>query len=190
MEPAELLRNIVSVFDRLTVQYFVTGSVAAMSYGEPRFTNDVDIVADLHEAEIDEFCQSFPAPEYYLSIDAVREAVRHRRQFNLVNITGGVKADVILPKNTEFDRSRMSRRKMLPVGATGEALFASPEDVILKKLQYYQDGNSEKHLRDIASILKTCGFPIDWEYIEEWVPNLGVSETWELMLRRLRADEG
>ncbi|MEI6326334.1 MAG: hypothetical protein WCO91_12845, partial [Gemmataceae bacterium] len=65
--------------------------------------------------------------------------------------------------------------------------FASPEDVILKKLQYYQLGGSEKHLRDIASMLLIRGEAIDRAYIVEWAAKLGVTSEWELV--RQRVDE-
>jgi hypothetical protein len=174
MEIDELLRYLTAVLERLSVPYFVTGSVASMTYGEPRFTQDVDIVADLRETHVAPFVASFPAPDYYISEDAVRTAIRQRRQFNLMHIFNGVKADVIVPPDTEFNQSRMSRRRRMPLGSTGEAMMASPEDVILKKLEYYRDGGSEKHLRDIATIFHVGAFPVDRQYLESWAERLGV----------------
>lgn len=60
-----------------------------------------------------------------------------------------------------------------------EATFAAPEDVTLKKMEYYREGKSDKHLRDIAGVLKISGDEIDEEYIEAWVDRLGVREIWE-----------
>lgn len=185
MTPEDLLYALVDVFDRLGVPYFITGSVAAMTYGEPRFTNDVDVVADLTEKHVDAFCDAFPAPDYYVSRDAMLSAIRSQRQFNVLHITGGVKADIILPRDPEFDRSRFARRRTEHIGTRGDASLASPEDVILKKLDYYREGQSEKHLRDITGILRICPYPVDREYIEAWARKRGSLETWQLILQNL-----
>ncbi len=47
IQPDELLRSLIGVLEKLELRYFVTGSVAAIYYGEPRFTNDIDVVVDL-----------------------------------------------------------------------------------------------------------------------------------------------
>ena len=84
MEHSELLRYVVGVIERLSLDYMVTGSVATIFFGEPRFTNDIDIVVDLGPDRIAEFCQAFPAPDFYLSEEAVREAVQQQAQFNII----------------------------------------------------------------------------------------------------------
>jgi hypothetical protein len=64
MEPSELLRRFVAVMERLKIRYLVTGSMATMAYGEPRFTNDIDVVVALPLDLVDAFCESFPEPEF------------------------------------------------------------------------------------------------------------------------------
>lgn len=178
MEPNDLLRSVAGVFERLEVPYFVTGSIATIIYGEPRFTNDIDMVADLKERHVAEFCAAFEPPDYYLSRDAVLAAVRACQQFNLIHVTAGLKVDVIVPEDTEFNRSRFARRRLLPSGPEGDALFAAPEDVILKKLEYFREGGSEKHVRDILGVLKIQGGQIDHGYLEGWAHRLGLDEVW------------
>ncbi len=178
MEPSDLLRVVVAVFQQLHIPYFVTGSIATITYGEPRFTNDIDIVADLKEANVAPFCAAFESPDYYISVDAVRSAVRARHQFNLIHVTAGLKVDVIVPPDTEFNRSRFARRRLLPSGPEGDAQFAAPEDVILKKLEYFREGGSEKHVRDILGVLKVQGDHIDYGYLEEWAHRLGLAGLW------------
>lgn len=185
MTPEALLYSLVGLFDRLDVPYFITGSVAAMTYGESRFTNDVDIVADLREEHVQAICEAFPPPDYYLNAEAVREAIRSRRQFNILHITEGVKADIIVPRQTEFDRSRFARSRTERIGSQGDAVVASPEDVILKKLEYYREGLSEKHLRDITGILRIYPDPIDQDYIRTWAAKLNVLDIWQMIIHRL-----
>jgi hypothetical protein len=181
MEHSDLLRYVASTLERLAIPYFVTGSTASIAYGEPRFTNDIDVVVDLSASRIRELCASFSSPEYYVSEPAVCEAVALRRQFNIIHPGSGLKIDVIIGKDTSFDRSRFARCRRVAIGPDAEASFASPEDVILKKLEFYRDAGSEKHLRDIAGILKISGESIDKAYVTQWAKELGVQDIWEVL---------
>jgi hypothetical protein len=184
MEPLELLTKVAGVFETLGIPYLITGSMATIVYGEPRFTNDIDVVAALGEAKIDAFCAAFPAPEFYCYSDAVRQAVKDRSQFNLIHPSSGLKVDVMILRETDFNRSRLSRGVRIPTGAESSARFASAEDVIIKKLEYYREGGSEKHLRDIAGVLKVQGDRVDREYVADWTTKLGLTNEWRLVLTR------
>lgn len=98
MGPFELLEKVAEVFERLQIPYLVTGSVAAMAYGEPRLTNDIDIVAAIDEQHIGGLLTAFPADEFYISEDMVREAIYHHGQFNIIHPASGLKVDVIIKK--------------------------------------------------------------------------------------------
>jgi hypothetical protein len=178
MEQSDLLRHAVAAFEGLRVPYFVTGSTAAIAYGEPRFTNDIDIVVDMQPEQVDAVCARFPAPDFYVSRDAAREAVRRRGQFNVIHPASGLKIDVIVRKQTPHDDSRFARVVRLRPAADYVAAFAAPEDVILKKLEYYAAGGSEKHLRDIAGILMISGDTLDREYLAAWAVRLELASLW------------
>lgn len=186
MEPYDLLlQTLVESLERLHIPYLITGSVASMAYGEPRFTNDIDIVAEVRPEHIPDLLAAFPSPEYYLDEEMIREAIRRAGQFNIIHPASGLKVDVIIRKETPFDRTRFSRARRLRPAEEYEADFAAPEDVILKKMEYYKEGGSEKHLRDITSILRISGEEIDRQYIVSWAERLGVIEIWEAILKRL-----
>jgi hypothetical protein len=178
MEQSELLRHLVGTLESLGLQYFVTGSIATIYYAEPRFTHDIDVVVDLPPARIEAFCRAFPAPEYYSSRDAIIEAITHNGQFNIYHPASGLKIDVMIPEQSEFNRTRFERRRRVQPAPALDAWFTSPEDAILKKLQYYAEGGSDKHLRDIASMLKISPDQIDVNYVEEWAGRLGVVQIW------------
>jgi hypothetical protein len=184
VEPVELLRFVVDVLERLGLRYLVTGSTASAVYGEPRYTNDLDIVVDLPLATVGEFCAAFPANEFYVSLQAAVDAVRESRQFNVIHPGSGLKIDVIIATESDFDRSRLERGRVENVQPGRDVTFASPEDVVLKKMVYFLEGGSEKHLRDIAGILTIQGPAIDRGYIERWAAELGVFDVWMLVLER------
>lgn len=185
MDQADLLRHAIGALDQLGVPYMVVGSLASMSYGEPRYTHDIDIVVDLAEHQVPSLCAAFSDPDFYVSEPAAREAVRARRQFNVIHSRSGGKIDFMVVKDTPWGRAQISRRRqhsLLP-GLTGYA--ASPEDVILGKLQYYREGESPKHLRDITSMLTISGDQIDRDDIARWTKELGVAEIWDSILSGL-----
>lgn len=184
MELYDLLRRVVESLERLDLPYFVTGSMATIFFGEPRFTNDIDIVVDLPAAKIAAFCASFPSEAFYVSEESARRAVSRRRQFNIIHPASGLKVDIIIPQGTPLDRSRFARRQPIHPLPDLEAAFSSPEDVILKKMESYKAGGSEKHLSDIAGVLKVMGGSLDREYIADWARRLGLVDLWEQILSK------
>lgn len=184
MEQSELLRFVVGVMDQLGIRYFVTGSVATVYYGEPRFTIDIDIVADLPIEKAREFCRLFPTSAYYLSEEAVRQAIGSHGQFNIIHPAFGLKADIIIPPNTAYDHGRFIRAKRVVHERNTEVVITSPEDAIIKKMASYLEGGSEKHLRDIAGVLKISGAAVDREFIADWASKLGLTEIWNAILAR------
>jgi hypothetical protein len=184
MEPFELLQVVDQVCERLGIRYATVGSLATIVYGEPRLTNDIDILVDLKSASLDDFCDAFPAPPYYLSRLAAQAAIRDRRQFNIIQTSAALKVDCILPASP-FDQQQLMRstRQQLRLGL--EAVVATPEDVIIKKMEYYRLGGSDKHLRDIAGVLKVSGDQVDRTYVAAHAAQFGLSDIWQAILSRL-----
>lgn len=186
MDQLELLRYTILTLESLAIPYMLVGSYASTTYGEPRMTQDIDIVLDLNEARIPEFCRAFPPPQFYLSEPAIRDAVKTRFQFNILHPTSGVKIDVILPRNDEWGREQLRRRRKLAILPDLIGTIASPEDVILGKLWYHSEGGSDKHIRDIVGMLRTTENPIDRDTIQQWVDKLGFQASWATILERLK----
>ena len=178
MELNELLKYLAGVLDDLGLRYFVTGSTATIFYGEPRFTNGIDVVVDLTESQAVEFCRRFPPSDFYVSELAARDAVRRKTQFNVIHPASGLKVDVMVPETSAFNHSRFQRSRRLRPAEDFEACFVSPEDAIIKKLDFYQRGGSDKHLRDIVGILKISRNQLDLGYIADWTRQLGLGDSW------------
>lgn len=185
MEQHELLLFAVECLEKLEIPYLITGSIASMAYGEPRFTNDIDIVADIRPNQIDAVKNCFPESDFYLEVESMHNAVAFRKQFNIIHPSSGLKIDVIIPCQDDFDKSRFGRIKKLNISETKSANFAAPEDVIIKKMEYYLQGRSDKHLRDIASMLKISNSMIDQLYVKSWAEKLGLAEIWQSILDKL-----
>lgn len=135
-------------------------------------------MADVTPSHVPALLERFPSPDFYLSEEAVREAIRARGQFNIIHPGSGMKIDVLLKKDTPYDRVEFERRQRQPILPGIDAYFARPEDVILYKMLYFQQGRSERHLRDIASILRISWTEIDMRYVDEWAQRLGLTDIW------------
>lgn len=186
MTPTDLLHLITRVLRELRIPYIVTGSVASSYWGEARLTHDIDVVVQLDASRVRTLLESFPLPEFYASEEAALDAVRHGGQFNILHPTSGLKVDVMIARDTDFDASRFARaREVFP--SEHPLVFAAPEDVILKKLEYYAEGGSDKHVRDIASICRIRAGELDEAYITRWASKLGLSDVWTKVRDRVRS---
>lgn len=176
MQPTELLRLVGDRLDECGCPRFVTGSVASTVFGEPRFTNDIDIVVRMDEGAAALFAGSFTGDEWYVSVEAAVDAARRRGMFNVIHVPSGLKADLIVARDTPHDAARFGRVRRIEMPDGRLEPFASPEDVILKKLEFFREGGSPKHLRDIASMIAVQGEEaFDWAYLDEWAMRLGVT---------------
>src|SRR5690349_2633068 len=184
MDQAQLLNHLLDAVERLGLPYAIAGSHASMAYGEARLTNDIDVVVALTPATLKPFCAAFPDSDFYVSEDGARTAAARGGMFNIIHPESGLKIDVIVP-SSEFDRGQLDRAVSLPVFSGRTGRFAAPEDVIVKKMEAYQEGGSEKHLRDIAGILKAMGPRIDRAYIESASRRQGVDAVWRQIVAGL-----
>lgn len=123
---------------------------------------------------------AYPAP-------SVHEAVRASFPFNVLHPASGNKIDFILPRADAWGQAQLGRRQRLNLLPDREGYAARPEDVIIGKLWYYAEGGSEKHLRDIAGILRISGATVDREDIAQWARKIGLLAVWEAVLQKLEA---
>jgi hypothetical protein len=178
MEQIELLQYVVRAIEEMGLRYFVTGSVATHFYGEPRVAGDIDVVVELPEQGIAAFCRRFPDAEFSLDSAAACGAVSERGQFEIGHVASGMKVDVIVPRASPFNALRFLRARRVRVAADFEAWFASPEDVIIKKMESYRQDWMEKHLRDIDGVIRARRGEIDLGYVEQWARQWGLADLW------------
>ena len=97
MPEPELFLLFVRPLNRAGIRYVVSGSVAAIFYGEPRLTHDVDFVVFLNATDIQKLPTVFPATEFYqppLETMLAETAREHHGHFNLIHRDTGFKADL------------------------------------------------------------------------------------------------
>jgi hypothetical protein len=147
---------VVQTLDRLHLPYMVAGGFAAIFYGEPRLTVDIDVVVDIKSVHIKPLAAAFPFPDYYLSEETMRDSIRRRFPFNIIQTATAAKVDLIPLPDDVFSRVAFSRRQKMVFNQEGaEAYFISAEDIVLAKLFAFDQTGSDKHLRDVKGVLVT-----------------------------------
>jgi hypothetical protein len=174
--------------ETLGTPYMVTGSIASTFYGEPRLTNDVDIVIEINRSHCDAIVGLFPLDEFYCpprEVLLIETARTQRGHFNLIHHETGFKADIYPIGHDSLARWGIAHTRAVVVEGVRIAV-APPEYVILRKLQFYTEGKSEKHLRDVAGMLANTDLAIDHAFIERHAEQLGVTLAWEKVARPSR----
>lgn len=183
MAEPELFQIFVRPLNLLGIPYMVTGSVASIVYGEARLTHDIDMVMIIHSREAERFVKAFPLSEFYcppVEVIRIEAGRRLRGHFNLIHHKTGFKADVYIAGEDPLHHWAMEHRRCIQMA--GEAMWvAPPEYVILRKLAYYREGGSEKHLADIRGILEMSGEELDLSEIEKWMHKMGVQKEWDTL---------
>lgn len=174
------MKPVRESFERLGVVYAVGGAVAGIAHGYTRFTMDIDIVADLRLEHIAAFVEDLEVANFFVDEWMIRDAIRWKRSFNVLNENTGVKLDVFISKGRPFDQQLLARREMGYLGSDPEPAFEveSAEDYVLSKLSWYRQGGdaSDRQWNDILSVLKVQSFSLDTRYMEKWAPELGVAD--------------
>ena len=171
------IATIVAELERFGIPHMVAGSFASTLHGEPRTTQDIDLVIDPEWPSLRRFAHELDRSRFYVSEEAVREAWERRGQFNVVLLDSGWKVDLIIRKDRPFSRSEFERRQPATIG-DAQVLAATAEDTIVAKLEWASVGESERQLRDVVGILGLSGDRLDRGYIERWVRELGLQELW------------
>lgn len=174
----ESLTRIVEHLEAAQLDYMIVGSVASTIYGEPRLTRDIDLVLSLKLASAATFIAALPSHLYYVPpSEIVTQEIQRKGQFNLLDQIAAFKIDIIFCKSNPHSVAEFLRRRRLQILPTIEAWVAAPEDVIIKKLQYFVEGRSEKHLIDIRGIIANT--ELDHMYLKEWIQSLCLTDAWQ-----------
>jgi hypothetical protein len=168
--------------------YFVGGSVASSLQGEPRATNDIDVVVELPLGRLSDFARALGS-DFEVDLDMLRDALLSGRTCNIFFLPAVMKVDLFAVGSTQFDEAEFARRKAVPVRPSGETLvLKTPEDTVLRKLLWFVAGGgvSDRQWRDIVEVLRVSGPGMDRAYLASWASRLGVDS----LLEKARDEAG
>ncbi|MHB1036114.1 MAG: hypothetical protein ACYC35_15835 [Pirellulales bacterium] len=189
MESSDLfsaLAPVLAALDAMGVAYYIGGSVASSSYGVARATLDVDLAADLAPQHVAPLVKSLESA-YYVDARMIASAIGRRSCFNVIHLATMIKVDVFVVPDRAYDRQILQRTRAETLDETDRASvfrMASPEDVILKKLEWFRLGEevSERQWSDVLGVLKVQGDLLDIAYLKRWGIELGVADLVERAL--------
>ena len=180
---------VIEVLEQLEIPYMVVGGFAAIFYGEPRLTIDMDIVVDMKWNHIGPFVAAFPIPDYYVSEEGIRDSLQRRYPFNVIQPTTGAKVDLVPLPRDPFTRAAFQRRQRMEYDEAGHsATFITAEDIIVAKLIAYRETESDKHLRDARGVLMMQWGVLDLEVVRRSARAGGVLEQFEELLEAARRE--
>ena len=172
--PRELVAQVAAILDELGIAYALGGSMASSLIGEPRSTVDVDIAIKL-EHEAGAALLDRVSAEFYVPIDSARVAIEVHSSFNLIDTAHGLKVDLFVLGEGLLDRMQIERRIKITIPGVSDGLWVtSPEDQVLRKLDWYRSAGqqSERQWRDVVGILRVHGDAIDIVYLDETAQEL------------------
>lgn len=188
MSVTEVFRRITSALEKAGISYMLVGSFASTYYGAPRTTQDIDLVIEATRDQLQAFLQLLPETEYYTDLSAALEAHTRHSLFNVIDTTRGWKIDFIIRKPRAFSEEEFRRRRQVELRDL--MLFvASAEDVILSKLEWAKLAQSQRHIEDVAGILRLKANSLDRNYLEKWIRELVLTSEWEAAQLAVRIAE-
>jgi hypothetical protein len=164
----ELLKTVTHLLDQKGIGYMISGSLALNVYCIPRMTMDIDIVIELDLANLSDFLEIF-STGYYLNEDTIKQEIKRKGMFNVIDHRSGLKIDFIIRKDTEYRKLEFSRRTLRQVDDI-PVRMVSVEDLIISKLDWIQKLKSDRQINDIKMLLNLPG--IDRDYISSWSEKL------------------
>jgi hypothetical protein len=178
-EPAdaiEIALRVARAIEAAGGAYFVGGSLASSLQGEPRATNDIDIVLELPIGRIGDLLQAL-GTDFEVDVDMLRQALLHGQSCNIFYLPSVMKIDLFAVGPSPYDEIEFSRRRPVQVRPTSETLVVkAPEDTVLRKLLWYREGGevSDRQWRDVLEVLRVSGATMDSAYLYGWAERLGV----------------
>jgi hypothetical protein len=185
-EPLEVTLKVTGILEKLGVPYVIGGSLASTLYGMVRTTQDADIITEMRPEHIQPFVLSLQN-EFFIDEEMIADSIQHNSSFNIIHRETMFKVDIFIPRPSLFQRSQLGRaqRQTFELETEIGANFASAEDTILSKLEWYHLGGevSDRQWRDILGVLKTRAGELDLGYLKKWAANLKVTDLLERALK-------
>jgi len=184
MEQEGLLKKIAAVLQKLDVPYVITGGIAVSVWGRIRFTADIDIAIELLPQKLDALADALLKidKDVYVDRNMMSRALARKGEFNFIHPDSRLKVDFWVLGGGSFDREEINRK--IPRTIAGQTIFfISPEDLIVRKLLWHKESQSDRQLDDVTSILNRQK-RLDVAYLRRWAKKHSISRLLEALLKK------
>jgi len=172
----QLVIEVINLLNKNNIEYMLTGSFVSSLQGEPRLTHDIDLIININQKEANKITDIFSKDIFYFDSDNIIQAIKDKTQFNIIALDGSGKIDFWLLTDSEFDKSRFSR-KIKKSFFNLNILLSTPEDTIIEKLYWSElSGGSQKQFTDALRVFEIQHDLLDMGYIDFWVEKLLLKE--------------
>jgi hypothetical protein len=177
-DPTAIAALLAQILNTASIPYYITGGVAAIAHGEPRATIDLDVVISIDLADLPTLAANFEANGFYVAglTDVLAGSLRC---LNITHLETIENIDLMISGREEYDLMKFDRKRLYTLPGSGEVAIASPEDVIISKLIWRQESQSDKQWRDILGVLKVQQEKLDFTYLQGWVERFGLEADWQ-----------
>jgi hypothetical protein len=177
-DPTAIASLVAQILNTTNIPYYITGGVAAIAHGEPRATIDLDVVIAIDLADLPALAANFEAQGFYVAglVDVMTGSLRC---LNITHLETIENVDLMISGADEYDLIKFDRKRLYTLPGSGEVAIASPEDVIITKLIWRRESQSDKQWRDILGVLKVQQEKLDFRYLQGWVERFGIEEDWQ-----------
>jgi len=183
LEQHRAFAGVIDVLEAIGADYVIWGGVAAVAYGEQRFTHDMDVVIRLNADDAHFMAKALEEDGYHVSLPSMLDALQGG-YFNVIHLETNIKVDFFVPRPDPILHWAFQHRRRLPFDEVRQASFMPPESVILTKLRAHQDSGSTRHLDDVEGILRVSGPELDLAYVDREAARIGVFGTWRELLEK------
>lgn len=178
-EQGQAFGGVIDVLEAIGAGYAIWGGMAVVAYGEPRFTQDMDILLDPNGLRVRPFVQRLQETHYHVDELAVRNSLAGGF-FNVIHLEYHIKADFFVPQDPVL-LAMIAERVYLPFDAIRQAAYVTADAVVIAKLRAYREGRSTRHLDDVASIIRIQGTGLDDDRLEVAAARLGLLGVWRAL---------
>ena len=175
-EILQAIQPVIAALNRLSIPYYIGGSIASSMYGVGRATMDVDLVADIKSCNVSALKQHLEE-DYYVDENMIMDAMRRSSSFNLIHLKTMIKIDVFFQKTDPYSEQAFGRKRkdiLVEYDDASEFFFCSPEDIIINKLKWFEmtERMSERQWLDVIGVLKVQNTKLDLDYLKHWCAKL------------------
>ena len=176
-DQAQAFGGVIDVLEAIGATYAIWGGMAVVMYGEPRFTQDMDILLSPQKFPVKPFVQRLQSTYYHVDEQVVQNVVLLGGFFNVIHLHYHIKTDFYVPVEPEL-KAMITERQYEAFDEMRQAAYVSASSLVMAKLRAYENSQSTRHLYDIAGLIRIRCRKLDDERFDVAAANLGVLGVW------------